>query len=152
ALAGAHPRSSGGQPVHRPRGFRDRPGPGAPGRLGRGRPRLPGAPVRDADRLERGHRRMTDVVDKLWGFCHVLRHDGIDYGAYIEQITYLLFLKMADERGIELPPNCDWTTLTEGSGTELADHYADLLRTLGRQPGLLGDVFAGARSAFSNPV
>src|SRR5438093_9605518 len=95
---------------------------------------------------------MTDVVDKLWGFCHVLRHDGIDYGAYIEQITYLLFLKMADERGIELPPNCDWTTLTRRSGTELADHYADLLRTLGRQPGLLGDVFAGARSAFSNPV
>jgi type I restriction enzyme M protein len=95
---------------------------------------------------------MTDVVDKLWGFCHVLRHDGIDYGAYIEQITYLLFLKMADERGIELPKDCDWTTLTRRSGTELADQYADLLRTLSHQPGLLGDVFAGARSAFSNPV
>ena len=46
---------------------------------------------------------MTDVVGKLWGFCHTLRHDGVDYGDYIEQITYLLFLKMADERGIELP-------------------------------------------------
>ena len=44
---------------------------------------------------------MTDVVGKLWGFCHVLRHDGIDYGDYIEQLTYLLFLKMADERGID---------------------------------------------------
>ena len=42
---------------------------------------------------------MSDVVQKLWGFCHTLRHDGIDYGDYIEQITYLLFLKMADERG-----------------------------------------------------
>ena len=42
---------------------------------------------------------MTDVVQKLWGFCHTLRHDGIDYGDYIEQLTYLLFLKMADERG-----------------------------------------------------
>ena len=52
--------------------------------------------------LNRGHRRMTDIVQKLWGFCHTLRHDGIDYGDYIEQITYLLFLKMADERGIEL--------------------------------------------------
>ena len=41
---------------------------------------------------------MTDVVQKLWGFCHTLRHDGIDYGDYIEQITYLLFLKMSDER------------------------------------------------------
>ena len=40
---------------------------------------------------------MTDVVQKLWGFCHVLRHDGMDYGDYIEQLTYLLFLKMADE-------------------------------------------------------
>jgi type I restriction enzyme M protein len=46
---------------------------------------------------------MTDVAGKLWGFCHVLRHDGIDYGDYVEQLTYLLFLKMADERGIELP-------------------------------------------------
>ncbi len=50
-----------------------------------------------ASRTQRGHRRMTDVVQKLWGFCHTLRHDGIDYGDYIEQITYLLFLKMADE-------------------------------------------------------
>ena len=41
---------------------------------------------------------MSDIVQKLWGFCHTLRHDGIDYGDYIEQITYLLFLKMADER------------------------------------------------------
>ena len=40
---------------------------------------------------------------RLWGFCHTLRHDGVDYGDYIEQITYLLFLKMADEQGIELP-------------------------------------------------
>ena len=39
---------------------------------------------------------MTDVVQKLWGFCHTLRHDGIDYGDYIEQLTYLLFLKMAE--------------------------------------------------------
>ena len=45
---------------------------------------------------------MTDVVQKLWGFCHTLRHDGIDYGDYIEQITYLLFLKMSDERGMDL--------------------------------------------------
>jgi tyrosyl-tRNA synthetase len=45
---------------------------------------------------------MTDVVQKLWGFCHTLRHDGIDYGDYIEQITFLLFLKMSDERGMDL--------------------------------------------------
>ena len=89
---------------------------------------------------------MTDVVQTLWGFCHTLRHDGIDYGDYIEQITYLLFLKMADERAIELPAGCDWPTLRQLSGTELTDRYVDLLRTLGREPGLLGDIFAGAMS------
>ncbi len=51
---------------------------------------------------------MSDIVQKLWGFCHTLRHDGIDYGDYIEQITYLLFLKMADEKGIGLPKGCSW--------------------------------------------
>lgn len=54
---------------------------------------------------------MSDIVQKLWGFCHTLRHEGIDYGDYIEQITYLLFLKMADERGIKLPEACDWQSL-----------------------------------------
>ena len=44
---------------------------------------------------------MTDVAARLWGFCHTLRHDGIDYGDFIEQITYLLFIKMADEREID---------------------------------------------------
>ena len=47
--------------------------------------------------------KMSDIVQKLWGFCHTLRHDGIDYGDYIEQLTYLLFLKMADERGAKVP-------------------------------------------------
>ena len=95
---------------------------------------------------------MTDIVQKLWGFCHTLRHDGIDYGDYIEQITYLLFIKMADERDVKLPKGCDWKTLMEKSGTDLSDHYVDVLRTLGQQPGLLGDIFAGALSRFTNPV
>ncbi len=46
---------------------------------------------------------MTDIVGKLWGFCHTLRHDGIDYGDYIAQLTYLLFLKMVDEIETENP-------------------------------------------------
>jgi len=46
---------------------------------------------------------VSDVINKLWGFCHTLRHDGLDYGDYIEQLTYLLFLKMADERGVDVP-------------------------------------------------
>ena len=95
---------------------------------------------------------MSDIVQKLWGFCHTLRHDGIDYGDYIEQITYLLFLKMADERGIALPKGCDWPTLRDYTGTELTDHYIDILRNLGKAPGLLGDIYAGAQSRFKNPV
>ncbi len=95
---------------------------------------------------------MTDVVGKLWGFCHVLRHDGVDYGDYIEQLTYLLFIKMADERGVDLPGDTDWPYLRKHSGTELLDTYVEALRTLGKQPGILGDIFSGAQSRFSNPV
>ena len=95
---------------------------------------------------------MSDIVQKLWGFCHTLRHDGIDYGDYIEQITYLLFIKMADERDVKLPEGCDWKTLVLKSGTDLTDHYVDVLRKLGTQKGLLGDIFAGALSRFTNPV
>jgi len=95
---------------------------------------------------------MTDVVNKLWGFCHTLRHDGVDYGDYIEQLTYLLFLKMADERGVALPEETDWPFLRKQSGTELLDSYVEALRTLGKQPGMLGDIFAGAQNRFTNPV
>ncbi|MBN1654574.1 MAG: SAM-dependent DNA methyltransferase [Deltaproteobacteria bacterium] len=95
---------------------------------------------------------MTDVVQKLWGFCHTLRHDGIDYGDYIEQITYLLFLKMADERSIALPKGLDWPSLSAHSGTDLLERYVDILRSLGKQPGMLGDIYSGSQSRFNNPV
>jgi type I restriction enzyme M protein len=95
---------------------------------------------------------MSGIVQKLWGFCHTLRHDGIDYGDYIEQITYLLFLKMADEKSVEVPKGCDWGTLRAMTGTELTDSYIDILRKLGKEPGLLGDIYAGAHSRFNNPV
>jgi type I restriction enzyme M protein len=108
---------------------------------------------------------MSDVVQKFWGFCHTLRHDGIDYGDYIEQITYLLFLKMADERSIDLSRigvpiqgeevhvfDCSWPELASRSGISLVHHYVEVLRTLGRQKGLLGDIFAGATSRFNNPA
>jgi type I restriction enzyme M protein len=95
---------------------------------------------------------MTDVVATLWGFCHTLRHDGIGYGHYVEQLTYLLFLKMAGERDISLPKKTDWAYLRSLSGTDLLDAYVDALRLLGRHPGLLSDIFSSAQSRFSNPV
>src|SRR5262249_7032451 len=95
---------------------------------------------------------MSGIVQKLWGFCHTLRHDGVDYGDYIEQITYLLFLKMADEKGIELPKGCGWPNLAGKSGTALLEFYSDLLRKLGHEPGMLGDIYAKSQNRFNNPV
>src|SRR3974390_2339490 len=95
---------------------------------------------------------MSDIVQKLWGFCHTLRHDGVDYGDYIEQLTYLLFLKMAEERGAEVPKSCNWNSLKDKAGTDLTDHYADILRKLREQPGILGDIFAQSTARFNNPV
>lgn len=95
---------------------------------------------------------MIDVVGKLWGFCHTLRNDGIGYSYYVEQLTYLLFLKMAGEREIVLPKKTDWAYLRGLSGTDLLDAYSEALRLLGKQSGLLSDIFSGAQSRFSNPV
>ena len=95
---------------------------------------------------------MTDIVNKLWGFCHTLRHDGIDYGDYIEQLTYLLFLKMADEKAVRIPEKYNWESLKKESGQALLDHYARTLRELRDQPGLLGDIFTQSMPRFNNPV
>jgi type I restriction enzyme M protein len=94
----------------------------------------------------------VDVVQKLWGFCHVLRHDGIGYGDYIEQITFLLYLKMADEKRVALPKGCGWQILREKSGTDLIDGYGDMLRALGKSPGLIGDIYSAAQSRFTKPA
>jgi type I restriction enzyme M protein len=102
----------------------------------------------------------VDVVGKLWGFCHTLRHEGVNYGDYVEQVTFLLFLKMADERGIDLPSyktvdehngkpvqvSCDWRTLNKFSGSDLIHHYDKVLVELGKQPGILGQIFAGSQN------
>jgi type I restriction enzyme M protein len=107
---------------------------------------------------------MSDVVNKLWGFCHTLRHDGIDYGDYIEQLTYLLFLKMANEKEIDLSKityednketirvDCSWEPFTHLSGTDLIDSFALIMRALSRQKGLLGKIFTQAIPRFTNPV
>ena len=95
---------------------------------------------------------MSDIVNKLWGFCHTLRHDGIDYGDYIEQLTYLLFLKMANEKGIEIDSRYDWNSLIVRSGNDLLDHYNEVLRKFRKSEGILGDIFTQAVPRFNNPV
>ena len=95
---------------------------------------------------------MADIVNKLWGFCHTLRHDGVDYGDYIEQLTYLLFLKMADEKDIEVDKQYNWNSLKNLSGTELTDHYTEILRKLREGKGILGKIFTQAMPRITNPV
>jgi type I restriction enzyme M protein len=92
------------------------------------------------------------IVNKLWGFCHTLRHDGVDYGDYIEQLTYLLFLKMSDEKEVKIPKQYGWQSLKDKSGIELTDHYAEVLRKLREESGMLGDIFAQSMPRFNNPV
>ena len=74
------------------------------------------------------------IVDKAWNFAHVLRDDGLSYMAYTEQITFLLFLKMADEQSkppynkkIGVPEGLDWASLLERDGEELERHYRKIL-------------------------
>jgi type I restriction enzyme M protein len=81
---------------------------------------------------------MADIVNKLWGFCHTLRHDGVDYGDYIEQLTYLLFLKMAEEKEIEVNKRYNWDSLRTLSGTDLTDHYTEIPAEAARREGHIG--------------
>jgi len=95
---------------------------------------------------------LTDVVAKLWGFCNTLRHDGIGYGDYIEQLTYILFLKMTEEKNLPIPESYGWSKLRAYSGTALLDRYNETLRKFGKEKGLLGDIFVGSLSKFRQPV
>lgn len=95
---------------------------------------------------------MSDVVNKLWGFCHTLRHEGIDYNDYIEQLSFLLFLKMADEKEVHLTEKYNWQALKELSGGDLMDHYTETLKELAKEQGLLGEIFTQSQNRFNNPV
>lgn len=99
------------------------------------------------------------LVNKVWSFCHLLRDAGLSYGDYLEQLTYLIFLKMADEyaqppyeRDLGIPDGFDWRSLTSRTGADLEAHYIKQLLTLGKQPGLLGQIFTKAQNRISEPA
>jgi len=99
------------------------------------------------------------IVNKAWNFAHVLRDDGLSYMAYTEQITFLLFLKMAHEqtkppynRPPIVPPELGWESLLKRTGAELEQHYRRILEELGKKPGMLGEVFKKARQDIQNPA
>lgn len=105
------------------------------------------------------HNRTQQIVNKAWSYAHVLRDDGLSYMAYTEQITYLLFLKMANERTrfpyekpAIVPPELGWQSLLERDGQDLELHYRRVLEELGKKPGLLGEVFKRARLEIQDPA
>ncbi len=95
-----------------------------------------------------------DIVQKLWNLCHILRDDGITYHEYVTELTYLLFLKMAKETGIEdqLPKGYRWGDLTKREGIELLDYYKKLLLDLGgKGSSRVQAIFANANTSFRQP-
>jgi len=114
----------------------------------------------------------SNLISKVWNFAHVLRDDGVGYGDYLEQITYLLFLKMADEmakppylkiiqfphlkdeQGKEITDGemCNWETLSSKRGAALESYYTQMLRSLGSEKGMLGQIFTKAQNKVQDPA
>ena len=92
------------------------------------------------------------LVKRVWSFCNVLRDEGVGASEYLEQITFLLFLKMADELDREMPAEWNWQTLKGLSGAELKDYYEKLLAALGKEPGMLGQMFLQAKNHINTPA
>jgi type I restriction enzyme M protein len=101
----------------------------------------------------------STLVGKLWSYCSVLRDDGLSYQDYLEQLTFLLFLKMADEltrppfnRPSIVPAGLDWASLLAKQGAELETQYILILNELGREKGMLGVVFRKAQNRIQDPA
>ncbi|MEI6279142.1 MAG: class I SAM-dependent DNA methyltransferase [Verrucomicrobiae bacterium] len=99
------------------------------------------------------------LVQKLWNYCNILRDDGLSYGDYVEQLTFFLFLKMADEQSrppnnkpSAVPKGFDWPSLLAKDGDELETHYRHVLDQLGKRPGMLGIIFRKAQNKIQDPA
>ena len=101
----------------------------------------------------------SSIVSKVWNFANVLRDDGVSYGDYLEQLTYLLFLKMVDEfskppynRKIGVPEGYDWESLVNKRGAELDTHYSKMWRELANTKGILGQIFVKSQNKIQDPA
>src|SRR5258708_29819693 len=99
------------------------------------------------------------LVSKLWNYCSILRDDGLSYGDYVEQLTFLLFLKMADEQArppfnkpSPIPKGFGWDVLVSLDGDDLEIHYRHTLEELGKRPGMLGVIFRKAQNKIQDPA
>lgn len=96
----------------------------------------------------------SNIAQKIWSYCDTLRDDGLGYNDYLEQLTYLLFLKMADENKSKynLPDICNWKGLVSNSGGALLEQYEQILKTLAESGGMLGKIFASAQNKIHDSV
>ena len=99
------------------------------------------------------------IISRVWSFSNILRDDGVTYGDYLEQLTYLIFLKMSDEyskppynRDLKIPEKYNWQTLIDKKGAELETHYINLLKELGKESGLIGQIFVKAQNKIQDPA
>ena len=100
----------------------------------------------------------STIVQRLWNYCNVLRDDGMSYGDYVEQLTYLLFLKMDDEdvhvlsKPSAIPAEYNWASLRSLSGDELESHYRQILTAFGQGSGLIPVIFRKAQNKIQDPA
>lgn len=99
----------------------------------------------------------STIISKVWGMCNPLRDNGVSYGDYLEQLTYLIFLKMSDEyskppykRETGIPAGYSWADMSTLKGAELEEQYKATLEKLGEQSGILGKIFHGAVNKISS--
>jgi type I restriction enzyme M protein len=101
----------------------------------------------------------SNIVQRVWNYCNVLRDDGVSYGDYVEQLTYLLFLKMADEQTRPpfnkksiMPKEFDWANLIKKDGDALETQYKHILENLGKGKGMLGVIFRKSQNKIQDPA
>ncbi len=99
----------------------------------------------------------TTIVSKVWGMCAPLRDDGVSYGDYLEQLTYLIFLKMSDEYSkppykkiTGIPEGYTWSDMNTLKGAELEEQYKKTLEKLAKEGGILGQIFSQSSNKISN--
>ncbi|MDZ8242000.1 MAG: class I SAM-dependent DNA methyltransferase [Nostoc sp. ChiQUE01a] len=103
----------------------------------------------------------STIIQKLWNYCNVLRDDGVSYSDYVEQLTYLLFLKMVEEQNqlppplgkrSTIPPEYSWEALRSLDGDALEIQYRHTLENLGKEKGLLGVIFRKSQNKIQDPA
>ena len=96
------------------------------------------------------------IVSKVWSYASSLKNPGGGAGDYVEQITHLLFLKLAEEMtelGFDnpIPAKFQWSELSGKSGDEFEVHYHHTVENLGEEPSLVGLIFRKAQNKLANP-